>query len=69
MGDSIEVMLPGGNQMIEVESIEDEKGRAMTEVPGGGYRVHVNLQTAAPIEDVKMGLMIRHAAQPVASVL
>ena len=53
-------MLPGGNKMIQLDAITDLKGNAMQEVPGGGYRVSIPLETDASAEDVKMGLMIRH---------
>jgi len=60
VGDKVELMLPGGNKMIQLDAITDLKGNAMQEVPGGGYRVIIPLETDTSVEDVKMGLMIRH---------
>ncbi len=43
VGDSIELMTPQGNQTIILEAMTDEKGIAMGEALGGGYRVMIPL--------------------------
>ena len=58
--DKVELMLPKGNKTFNLESIEDLKGNAMNEVPGGSYRVKVPLNIDASVDDMKMGLLIRH---------
>ncbi len=43
VGDSLELMTPQGNQMITLEGMSDERGNAMAEALGGGYRVKIPL--------------------------
>lgn len=59
-GDQIEVMLPGGNQWITLDHMEDDQGRKVSEVLGSGYRVTLLLPTEMTESDVTMGLLIRH---------
>ncbi len=46
VGDSLELILPGGNQTIKLESMEDLGGNPMTEALGGGYQVRIPLPDA-----------------------
>ena len=46
VGDSLELILPGGNQTIKLEKMEDLKGNPMNEAPGGGYQVRIPLPNA-----------------------
>jgi len=41
LGDKLEIILPDGNQEIIVRKIEDTKGCALAEVPGGGFIVNI----------------------------
>ncbi|MCW9023428.1 MAG: tRNA 5-hydroxyuridine modification protein YegQ [Gammaproteobacteria bacterium] len=43
VGDKIEVISPSGNQTIVLSEIEDQHGKTMQEVPGGGYHVKIPL--------------------------
>jgi putative protease len=46
VGDSLELILPHGNQTIRLEGMEDLKGNMMNEAPGGGYQVRIPLPDA-----------------------
>ncbi len=56
VGDSLELILPGGNHTLTLEHIEDLKGHAMDEVPGGGYQIRIPL----PEADYRHGLIARN---------
>jgi putative protease len=43
VGDSLELIRPGGNAMLTLSSMHSDKGEVMQEAPGGGYRVWVPL--------------------------
>ena len=43
VGDSLQVLSPRGNNTIELQYIESDKGVAMDVAPGGGYVVHIPL--------------------------
>ncbi len=43
VGDSLELILPEGNQNITVESMQDLYGHAMEEAAGGGYQIKIPL--------------------------
>ena len=55
VGDSLELILPGGNKRFVLEQLEDQQGVPMEVVPGGGYRVRIPLAA----EDHAMGLLAR----------
>lgn len=59
VGDTMELVLPHGNQDFTLEHIEDLKGQSMREVPGGGYRVRIPVQP----QDYAMGLLARYIPQ------
>lgn len=46
VGDSLELILPDGNQTITLEKMEDLKGKPMNEALGGGYQVRISLPDA-----------------------
>jgi len=46
LGDNIEVIAPTGNQMIQLDHIENLDGIPMQEAPGGGYQVRIPLPDA-----------------------
>lgn len=56
VGDTMELVLPKGNRDFTLEHMEDIKGHPMREVPGGGYRVRIPLQS----DDYAMGLLARY---------
>jgi putative protease len=56
VGDSLELMTPQGNRLLTLEGMNDEKGRAMAEAPGGGYRVKIPL----PAGDYEKALLAKN---------
>jgi putative protease len=57
LGDSLELILPdGNNQIITLERMASEKGEPMSEAPGSGYRVRIPV----PEGDYRMGLLARN---------
>ena len=56
VGDTLEIILPAGNQTITLEHMENLKGENMQEVPGGGYQIRIPLPTA----DYDKGLLARN---------
>lgn len=59
VGDTMELVLPGGNRNFKLDHMEDLKGHAMQEVPGGGRRVRIPLESG----DYAMGLLARYVEQ------
>lgn len=57
VGDRLELILPGGNQDIIVESMIDKYGNSMQEAAGGGYEVRIPLPKDA---DCGHGLLARY---------
>ncbi|WP_455211082.1 U32 family peptidase C-terminal domain-containing protein, partial [Kaarinaea lacus] len=43
VGDRLQVLSPEGNNVIELQYIESEKGETMEVAPGGGYVVRIPL--------------------------
>lgn len=73
VGDRLELISPAGNLTVIADYIETEDGRVLMEVPGGGYRVHLQLALAPsathdaaprPIDTLQghwqRGLLARH---------
>ena len=56
VGDRLELIMPQGNRSFRLEAMQDLNGVAMTEAPGGGYRVRIPLATEPP----GMALLARH---------
>jgi len=52
-GDSLELILPAGNQRFRLEYMETPDGAAVDEAPGGGYRVRMPV----PTDQVELGLL------------
>ncbi len=44
VGDKLELILPSGNQIFELQSMQDADGVALHEVPGGGHTVHIGME-------------------------
>ncbi len=59
VGDTIEVMLPTGNQVITLEALEDSDGHAIERAAGSDHvvKIPVNLQDSDQLEH---GYLIRH---------
>ena len=56
VGDTLEVMSAEGNRLVTLAGMQDLKGNAMDEAPGGGYVVRIPL----PPGDYRMGLITRN---------
>lgn len=56
VGDRLEMILPGGNRDITIESMFDKWGNPMQEASGGGYEVKIPL----PDADCQYGLLARY---------
>lgn len=56
LGDKLEVILPTGNDAIQVEHIENQHGKTMAEVPGGGFEVKIPYHGI----DVEYGLVAKY---------
>ena len=56
VGDRLEVILPGGNQTITLQHMENLKGEKMQEVPGGGHQIRIPL----PVANYDKGLLARN---------
>jgi putative protease len=55
VGDELELLTPTGNRRFRLQAMQDTKGNAMTEVPGGGWKVRVPLPE--PVDS--LGLLTR----------
>jgi len=55
VGDSLQVILPAGNKIIQLTHMESETGKPMQRAPGGGYVVHIQL----PDADYNNGLLAK----------
>ena len=55
VGDELQLLTPLENYRFRLDYVEDMKGNAMEEVPGGGWRVRMRL----PVEEFSMGLITR----------
>jgi putative protease len=59
VGDTIELMLPTGNQVFSLQAIEDNQGKAIERAAGSGHIVKIPVS----LNDVSMlehGYVIRH---------
>ena len=54
VGDSLEIIYPGGAKQFVLESMEDQKGRPMDEAKGGGYQVRL----PTPVDTPELGLIM-----------
>ncbi|MGD8743860.1 MAG: U32 family peptidase C-terminal domain-containing protein, partial [Granulosicoccaceae bacterium] len=60
VGDELELLTPGGNRMLTLEHIEDDKGNPMAVAPGGGYHVRIPL----PAGDYERALLAINIKRP-----
>ncbi len=58
VGDLMELITPHGNHTFVLERMAQMNGEALGEVPGGGWKVKVQL----PVKDVAMGLLAKNLA-------
>jgi U32 family peptidase len=58
VGDRLEIIQPAGNVNIVLEHMEDLRGNAMNEAPGGGWQIRVPLPESA----AQLGLLARYIA-------
>jgi len=56
VGDELELVTPDGNHSFRLEQMLDLNGNALSEAPGGGYRVRVKLPAAGGMH----GLLCRY---------
>jgi U32 family peptidase len=56
VGDTLEIILPQGNQLITLECLQDKHGHSIEEVPGGGFEARI---VHAGITDVSFGLVAK----------
>ncbi len=59
LGDTLEIMLPSGNQLFTLEGLEDQQGQSISHAPGSGHTVNVQI----PLDDISQlehGYIIRH---------
>jgi len=54
VGDSLELMFPGGSKKFTLESMQDMWGKSMDVAKGSGYQVKIT----TPVENPEMGLLI-----------
>ena len=54
VGDSLEIIYPGGSKQFVLESMQDQKGRDLDEAKGGGYKVRL----PAPVTNPELGLIM-----------
>lgn len=55
IGDELQLLTPSGNHLFKLQEIEDLYGKAMDEVPGGGYKVRIPL----PASSGEVGLITK----------
>lgn len=67
-GDSMELMLPGGNRRFALEYIENQRGEGLRAAPGSGHRVRIPV----PGADIQPGqlefALLMRDLKPVASI-
>ena len=56
IGDELQLLTPSGNHQFKLQQVEDLYGNSMDEVPGGGYKVRIQL----PVHSGEMGLITKH---------
>lgn len=59
IGDTLEIMLPTGNQTIALEAIEDMQGQAIDRASGSGHTVQIPVHLNN-INQLEHGYLIRH---------
>ncbi|QJQ95996.1 tRNA 5-hydroxyuridine modification protein YegQ [Halomonas sp. PA5] len=64
-GDTLELMLPGGNRRFTLARIESRSGEAMAVAPGSGHRVRIPVPgEAIDAEHIEFALLLRDLAGP-----
>lgn len=58
LGDRLEIMTPGGQQLLVLSAMEDLKGNKMERAAGSG--ITVKIQTEEPTGDIAQGFLIHH---------
>lgn len=54
VGDSLEVIYPGGSRQFVLELMQDQRGKPLDVAKGGGYQVRI----PAPVENPELGLLM-----------
>jgi putative protease len=58
-GDTLELMLPGGNTRFQLKTLSDKHGKAIDAAPGSGHRVQIPLDQPLPEAALKYGLLVK----------
>ena len=59
VGDTIEVMLPSGNQTVTLQAIEDKEGHSISRAPGSDHIVTIPVDLP-DLTQLEHGYLIRH---------
>ena len=57
MGDRLELMTPTGNLSFDLTHMENQKGEAIIDAKGSGYKVAISLETE---HDLTFGIIMRY---------
>lgn len=60
VGDQLEIMTPGGNQPLVLESMQDLQGANLAVAPGAGHTVRI---PRPALQDASMGLLLRYLTE------
>ena len=60
VGDTLELITPGGNRSFKLEHIENRKGESVDKAPGSGHVVNIPLPDASISEDGGHALLMRY---------
>ncbi|WP_373087999.1 tRNA 5-hydroxyuridine modification protein YegQ [Zhongshania sp.] len=58
-GDTLELMLPGGNTRFQLKTLSDKHGKVINAAPGSGHRVQIPLDQSLPEAALKYGLLVK----------
>ncbi len=58
-GDTLELMLPGGNTRFQLKTLSDKHGKAIDAAPGSGHRVQIPLDQPLAESALKYGLLVK----------
>ena len=67
VGDSIEIMMPTGNQVMRLEAMEDQLGQALERAAGSGHIVQIPV-CLDDVSQLEHGYVIRHWSEESISV-
>ncbi|MDF1693719.1 MAG: tRNA 5-hydroxyuridine modification protein YegQ [Zhongshania sp.] len=59
VGDTLELMLPGGNTRFQLQTLSNKHGKSIDVAPGSGHQVRIPLNQALPESALKYGLLVK----------